>query len=268
MMVTGCAGQAAPRGVELAKLSWVEAERVLRPEAVVVIPLGAALKEHGPHLPLDNDRHLERWLSRQVLRAADVVMVPAVPYHHYPGFLEYPGTISLRLETARDLIVDLVRSLARHGPRRFYVLNTGVSTVKALGPAAEVLSREGLLLRYTDLHVALGPARQRLLRQEGGTHADEAETSMMLELAPGVVRMDRAVKDYRPDTGPGLTRRADNRASTYSPTGVWGDPTLATRAKGRELLRAYVDAVLVDLQALRAAPLPPVLPAPRSTASP
>jgi creatinine amidohydrolase len=247
--VAACAP--APRGIELAKLSWMEAERVLRPEAVVVIPLGAALKEHGPHLPLDNDRHLAEHLARRVLQEADVVMVPPVHYHHYPGFLEYPGTVSLRLETARDLIVDMVRSLARHGPRRFYVLNTGVSTVKALAPAAELLAREGLVLRYTDLHAALGPLRARLLSQEGGTHADEAETSMMLEAAPGAVRMERAVKDYRPDTGPGLTRRADNRASTYSPTGVWGDPTLATRAKGRQLLDAYLAAVLRDLELLR-----------------
>ena len=46
---------AAAQGVLLEDLTWIEAEKVLRPETVVVIPLGAASKEHGPHLKLKND---------------------------------------------------------------------------------------------------------------------------------------------------------------------------------------------------------------------
>src|SRR5262245_38883930 len=44
-----------PRGVMLEDLTWLEAEKVLTPEAVVVLPIGAAAKEHGPHLKLKND---------------------------------------------------------------------------------------------------------------------------------------------------------------------------------------------------------------------
>ena len=46
--------RAAP-GILLEELTWVEAEKVLAPETVVVIPIGAESKEHGPHLKLKND---------------------------------------------------------------------------------------------------------------------------------------------------------------------------------------------------------------------
>ena len=43
------------RGILLEDLTWQEAEKVLRPDTIVVIPIGAACKEHGPHLKLKND---------------------------------------------------------------------------------------------------------------------------------------------------------------------------------------------------------------------
>src|SRR5262249_53534740 len=62
----------APRGVRLADLTWVEAEKVLTPETVVVIPIGAASKEHGPHLLLSNDYILAEYFARRVLETEDV----------------------------------------------------------------------------------------------------------------------------------------------------------------------------------------------------
>ena len=86
---------AAPRGVLLWDLTWVEAEAVLTPDAVVVLPLGAASKEHGPHLLLKNDWLLAEYYKERVLAAADVVIAPTLGYHHYPAFVEYPGSTSL-----------------------------------------------------------------------------------------------------------------------------------------------------------------------------
>ena len=60
------ARQAPPPGVRLGELAWPDAERVLTPEAVVVIPLGAASKEHGPHLRLENDLTIANYLSRRL----------------------------------------------------------------------------------------------------------------------------------------------------------------------------------------------------------
>ncbi|HEY6178931.1 MAG TPA: creatininase family protein, partial [Kofleriaceae bacterium] len=104
------------------------------------------------------------------------------------------------------------------------------------------------------LSKALAPTEKQVAQQEGGTHADELETSMMLYIAPDTVDMSRAVKDYHAGSGP-LTRNPDG-PGVYSPTGCWGDPTLATRAKGERLVDALVDALVADVAALRAAPLP------------
>lgn len=238
------------KGILLEDLTWVEAEKLLNGDTVVVIPIGAASKEHGPHLRLKNDWILAEYLKRRVLAASQVVIAPTVPYHFYPAFIEYPGSTTLRLETARDLMVDICRSLARHGPRRFYALNTGVSTLRALKPAAEQLAAERITLHYTDILKITGPVEKAVGKQEGGTHADEIETSMILYMDPASVDMKKAVKDYHPPGKGGLTR--DPRGEgTYSATGIWGDPTLATREKGRVVTETLVEGILNEIEALR-----------------
>ncbi len=245
--------------VFLRDLTWLEAEEVLGPDCVVVLPIGASAKEHGPHLRLDNDERLAEGYARLLSnadKAGDIVIAPTLTYHFYPAFAEYPGSTSLRLETARDLTVDVVRSIAKHGPRRFYALNTGVSTVRALKPAAEELAKDGIVLRYTDVLAVMAPIESELAEQEGGTHADEIETSIMLVLAPDRVDMSKAVKDYDDRTGKragGLTRNPDG-PGTYSPTGTFGDPTLASREKGRKVVEALLCAVIAEIGDLRKAP--------------
>jgi creatinine amidohydrolase len=246
---------AANRGVLLEDLTWLEAEQLLRPDSVVVIPLGAAAKEHGPHLKLKNDLLLAGYYKGQVLTQSNVIIAPTLNYHYYPAFAEYPGSTGLRLETARDLVVDICRSLAKFGPRRFYVLNTGVSTVRALKPAAEVLAADGIVMTFTDLK-SIEAVESKIRQQPGGSHADEIETSMMLYIQPAAVDMKKAVKDYSPSVGSGLTRDPKSTTSTYSASGVWGDATLATRAKGKILAEAMVAQILADIERLRDASLP------------
>jgi len=242
-------------GILLEDLTWLEAVKALTPQTIVVLPLGAAAKEHGPHLLLKNDFLIAEWLKAQVLAKAAVVVAPTLNYHFYPAFVEYPGSTTFTQDTGRDVVVQICRSLAAYGPRRFYVLNTGISTVRALRPAAETLAQEGILLTYTDLSQALGKLEKSIASQPYGSHADEIETSLMLYIAPGSVDMTKAVRDVHPDRPGGLTRRADG-PGTYSPTGVWGDATLATREKGQLIAEALVAAVLADLEGLRKATLP------------
>jgi creatinine amidohydrolase len=129
----------------------------------LAIPIGAASKEHGPHLKLKNDWLLAEYFKAEVLKSVDVVVAPTFNYN-YPAFLEYPGSISLRLETARDLMVDVCQSLARYGPQKFYALNTGISTTRPLELAAKILANEGIQLRYSrapkeELGLRLAPCR-------------------------------------------------------------------------------------------------------------
>lgn len=232
------------RAARLRTLTWPDAGSLLGGSTLVVLPLGAAAKEHGPHLPLGTDMVLADGVADRLPAAVEgftVVVAPTLTYHHYPAFSEFPGSTSLSFATAVHLVLDAVRSLAHHGPRRFYVLNTGLSTEGPLRAAANLLERDGITLKWTDWEAALDGARG-LLEQTEGTHADEAETSLMLVLAPQQVRMDAAVRDVA--AGPGPFGRARN------PTGVFGDATLATTAKGAALLASLMAAVHADLEAL------------------
>jgi len=267
---------AAKSGVRLGDLSWVDAEKVLTESTVVVIPLGAATVQRGPQLKLDNNDRLARYLASRVQAAAAVVIAPPLTYHFYPTFLEYPGSTSLSRNTARDMTAEVVRSLAKYGPKRFYVLNTGTTTTFPLEDAAKLLADDGILMGYTDMRYRLGNASVRLDQppMRGASHADEVETSMMLFVDPSAVDMTRAVREYGPGYGP-MTRQKD-APGTYSASGVVGDPTLATREKGRALVDALVSGALEDIEKIRAAalpaakratPAPPPVPAPRPSRS-
>jgi len=67
---------------------------------------------------------------------------------------------------------------------------------------------EGSRFEFTDIRAAYEPLRRQVETQPAGTHADEVETSMMLYIAPEVVRMDKAERDIHPDRGPGVLRAA------------------------------------------------------------
>lgn len=272
-VATGFLGAQAPRpagGVALSDLSWIEAEGALTPSSVVVIPLGVATVQHGPHLKLNNNERLARYLGSRVQAATPVVVAPPLTYHFSPTFLEYPGSTSLSQNTARDMTIEIVRSFARYGPRRFYVLNTGVSTMLPLARAAETLANDGILLGYTDMRFQVGkaPVEWQQTRLTGAAHADEVETSIMLYVDPSAVDMSKAVREYGPGSGP-VTRQKDAQG-TYSASGVVGDPTRATREKGQVAVETLVAGILDDIEKVRTAPLPPAkglspAPTPRST---
>lgn len=234
----------------LEDLTWKEAAAVLTPSAVVMIPLGAASKEHGPHLKLSNDALIASFLTKEVAARTPVIVAPLVNYHFYPAFVEYPGATSLRFETARDLMVDICRGLAHFGPRKFYVLNTGVSTLRPLKAAAEMLAKDGITMTYTDVLRASEAVEKQIRQQPEGTHADEMETSMMLYIAPKTVDMKKASKDFPTANGPLQWR--DPQAPHYSPSGIYGDATFATRAKGEKLVKATIDFAVGEIEALRA----------------
>lgn len=252
------AAQKADRGLRLGHVSWWDAASALTADAVVVIPAGAGAKQHGPHLQLETDLAIAEYLARRVTDAAAVVVAPPLAYDHDPAFLEYPGSASLAADAVRDLTAEAARSIARHGPRRFYVLTAGASTTRPYQAAATALERDGILLRHLDYASALDEAARKVRQQPGGTHADEIETSLMLHIAPQTVDMKRAVKEYYATDASSAFRLTRQRGvdGLYSPSGIWGDPTLATAQKGAVVAEALVKKILADLAALAAATPP------------
>jgi creatinine amidohydrolase len=243
-------------GEWLENLTWPEASTRLSSGAVVVVPVGAAAKAHGPHLPLGTDRLLARALSDRVARALPVLVAPVIDAGYYPAFAEYPGSQTLRYTTFIALVTDVLEKLVRDGARRIAVINTGVSTEAPLALAVrDVLDRTGVAAHVADIRT-LGLGALHVLDNPRGGHADEHETSLMLAIDRSRVRMDLAEPepdDAAPRTvfhSP-ITLRDDPAAGPgYSRTGATGDPTRASADKGEVLLKAMVDELVAGLRAL------------------
>ena len=240
-----------PKGRLLSRMTWLEAKAALTPDVVVVIPLGAEAKEHGPHLPLDTDFRQAEYFKHRILAEADAVVAPTLNYSFYPAFVDYPGSTSLTLPVAREVMLDVIRGIAKFGPRRFYALNIGVSTNRPLAQAAALLALEGIALRYLDL---TGPAvkalDEQVRTQREGSHADEIETSTMLAIDASVVDMTKAAVEYM--TGaPAGALSLDPASPRYNASGVYGDATLASAAKGRILVEGMTRIVLDEIEAMR-----------------
>lgn len=240
-------------GFDVARLTWQEVAKLIHSNIIITIPLGAEAKEHGPHLTLDNDWTIANYLKQQILEKFPCLMYPTINYHYYPAFQEYPGSVTLSLQTAIQLLLDICKSIAQHGAQRFYIINTGISTLKPLTQAKKILNQHGLLFEFTNLEIVLEPLSY-LLEQEGGSHADEVETSLMLYIAPSKVQMSKAAKDYH--QGQGYLTRHPKTFDIYSATGIYGDATLATKEKGKVIAEAMVKHILKDLNILKNASLP------------
>jgi len=238
------------RGVLVDEAAWPAVDQALAAGATAVLPIGAAAKEHGYHLPLGTDYAQAEWLGRAVADVADVVVWPSLSYGYYPVFVDYPGSITLSRDTFCAVVREVLEGIVRAGARTVALLNTGISTIEPLSAVVRDHAG-GVALALVN---AYSGARFRTVvreveAQRFGGHADEIETSIMLALAPQRVDMERAEPSVR-RIEQGAFNRSDPGAPNYSPSGVNGDPTLATAAKGERLIAAMREDVLEALASL------------------
>ena len=225
-------------------MSWPEAEKAMARYPVVLLPVGAATKEHGHHLPLNTDWLQAEYLTHRLMERRPLLVLPTIGYGHYPAFVDYPGSVNLAAGTFRDTVIGICRSLSAHGAGAFYVLNTGISTIPPLQAARESLAEKDIAMQYSDLATLMADVESELGSQPRGSHADELETSVMLHIAPDRVRMQHAIPELARRSGPGrFCRKPGDGCGLLSPTGGWGDPTLATAEKGR----LYIEELLTRL---------------------
>jgi creatinine amidohydrolase len=231
----------APHFIET--MTWDQVAGRIVAGAVAILPIGAAAKEHGLHLPMNTDRVQAEWLAAAVTKRMDALIWPTVSYG--PAFVDYAGSCSLTVSTFEALVQEIVEGLVGFGCRAVFVLDTGIST---LAPVERALAR---LKSCNVLHLRAhdGPGYRRavhmLAERSHGSHADELETSIMLALAPHLVDMCRAEASPAPvkETDGPLTP-TDISSPNYSRSGSFGDPTLASREKGKVLLAAMTDDLI------------------------
>ena len=232
------------KGVWLEDLTWPEAKQWFDKGAPVVVPIGAISKEHGHHLPLKTDWLLARDLARRVGEKLPVVLAPVVSFGYYPAFVGYPGSQHLSAETFGAILTEILAKFVRDGVKRLAVINTGVSTEPVLRVVVrDFYETHGVRVHTADIRL-LGKKTRGITQQKIGGHADEAETSMILAIAPESVKLDRAKTDYghalnEPSTvfyTPTVFDGDPKSGPDYSVAGARGDPTLATAEKGEAIL--------------------------------
>jgi creatinine amidohydrolase len=234
-------------------LTWDEVAGRIDRGGAAILPVGAGAKQHGFHLPMNTDRIQAEWLAARIADRIDAVIWPTVSYGYYPAFVDYAGSCTLSAPTFESLIQEIAAGILRYGCRALFVLDTGISTVVPVDRALAWFGNPNAL----HLKIHDGPryrrAAAKLCGQSHGSHADELETSRMLVLAPHLVDMARAeASPALRDVTPGPLTPSDTTSPNYSRSGSFGDPTLATHAKGEILLAAMVDDIIEQATAFLA----------------
>jgi len=234
-------------------LTWDEVNRRIAQGAAAILPIGAASKQHGFHLPMNTDRVQAEWLAARIAERVDALIWPTVAYGYYPAFVEYAGSASLSAPVFESLVWEIATDIAGFGCRALFVLDTGISTIAPVDRAVAKLNNRNVL----HLKIHDGPryrrAAEQLAGQSHGSHADELETSLMLALAPHLVNMTRAeASPFLQREAPGPLTPSDTASPNYSRSGSFGDPTLATAAKGKILLAAMIDDTVAAVRSFLA----------------
>lgn len=241
----------------LAHLTWPEAKAWIDAGRVIIIPIGAASKEHGHHLPLGTDWILAEGITNRVLAELPVLAAPILGHGYYPAFRHYPGSQHLSHETFGAVIDEVLDGFIAQGATRLVVLNTGISTEPVLTVRLrEIYERHRVRVLGANIS-RLGADAKTYMAQELGGHADESETSIVMTLAPELVHLDRAVTDYghqrtQPNSVfyvPMLFDADPASGPDYSARGARGDPTLADPKKGEAALNAIVRDVVAGIRA-------------------
>jgi creatinine amidohydrolase len=210
------------------------------------LPFGA-LEEHGPHLPLGTDTMVAVHTARLLAERYDALLLPALSYGDTWATSGYPGTIGLSPATVTAIAVDIGRAVASFGIRQFVIVNGDFGNRIPLGAAVRTLAEEGiaaLVLDYPGMDDAITRVRDSVPAAPGMNHAEEIETSMVLASDPLTVRTDRYVAEY-PEFPADFGIRP-LRLHEISASGVFGDPSTATAAKGESLYAAVLaESILV-----------------------
>ena len=236
-------------------MTWEEARDAAGPRSAAILPVGA-IEAHGPHLPLETDVIIAEAMAREgarrmAARGMRVIILPPLAYTAAGFAAGFPGTVSLRPETVTAALVDIARSLARHGIGALAIANAHLDPAHLASlEAAAAAIRQEIGLPVACPVLAVKPWAPRLSEEfrSGACHAGQFETSIVLAERPDLVRAARA---QLPDNPLSLSRAIRDGRRTFEEAGgaqaYFGSPARATAEEGRisiETLGAILDDAL------------------------
>lgn len=218
------------------QMTWPEVgEFVQTQSCAALLPVGAT-EQHGPHLGCGMDSEIAQQLAGAVGQLTDIVVLPTLPYGCSIGHSKrWPGTLALQPKTLIDVVKEIGDWVVHSGFNKLFILNSHVSNFAPLRCALEMLRAEHdhLMVAIVNSATVSERVKARHFEDADDWHANEAETSLMMALAPDLVRPERLQDSDDPDrTEACVFSHPVNRTSR---NGVTGTPSLASVAKGEEL---------------------------------
>ncbi len=227
------------------RLTWPEiAERVRAGHDAALLPVGAT-EQHGPHLGCGVDSSIADALCRRAAEHSDVHLLPTLPYGCSMGHSRrWPGTLAVSPKTLIDVVTDIGNWAHASGIRRLFIVNAHVTNFAPLRCALEMLRAE-----HDDLMVALintgdlsERVRERHFADAADWHANAAESSLMLAIAPELARRELFAAADDPDRTDGCV--FSHPVNRTSRNGVTGHPSQADPHDGEELFAWLVEDLL------------------------
>lgn len=242
-----------------ADMPWTDVRAALDGGApvVAILPLGA-VEAHGPHLPLCTDVIISDGMARRAAAALKqdgirVFVLPALAYAPAGYADEFAGTISIRAETARALIIDIAASLKSQGFACLAFANSHFdpANVAMLRAVAAEIEESGLPVAYPDFTRRALAGTLTAEFQSGACHAGQFETSLVMADRPETVHRGKA--EALPPNPASLVTAFAQGAKTFAeaggPDAYFGDPAAASAAEGEQTYGAMADALVREVRA-------------------
>jgi creatinine amidohydrolase len=226
----------------LENITMSEFQKHLKKTKTIIFPYGT-VEEHGSHLPLNTDTLIVYEVLKRVIKKRKVFLAPPVFYGVCTSTSQHPGTIGITPETLRRVTYDIVRDAYLKGLRNFFLItgHGGGLHSSALREAAENLVEElkGIKMAVLCPYDILYKELSALAETPNDSHAGEIETSLVLSLAPELVK-GRPKEEYPELTKPFIV----SNKLKYWPGGVWGNPQKASREKGDKAITLIVNKIV------------------------
>jgi creatinine amidohydrolase len=229
----------------LKELSWQEFLARKEKTDLAIIPAGA-FEVYGPHLPLGADTLVSVKFAELVAERVEAVIGPVLEVGDSAVLDDFPGTITIKPESFKVYLQDIVDSLKKWGFKDFLFMNTHLHDVFIMNQVGHELQREaGIRCAQIDIWRFV-QAHDKGLFQAAlpHAHASECGTSVLMYLFPELCDMSKVVNsppkfaDKFPDVIKYLPLRA------HTDTGTIGDATLGTAEKGRELVDRCINRIV------------------------
>jgi len=222
-------------------------------------------------LPVDTDIHIAEKIAVDGARAAfdrfgiRSLVLPTMPFGLALHHMRFPGTITLQPETYVAAVADVLRCVVKHGFRRIAVITGHGGNEPALHLAMdkvvqEYTDRRALRIALFRMHrdEAFSQSSREIWKDEGsegqpGIHAGRWETSETLADRPHLVKREGMLRpELKRSTVPEWVWMTDE----LTPTGAFGDPSMARADLGERIWAAWADAVALFLKRLADENLP------------